>query len=108
MRILTVDLDRCVGCHACEVACKQEHNLPVGVNRIKLIQIGPVPIDDKLRSEYLPLTNSGCNICTEREKEYLVPACVETCPTEAIHVYDEKTYLENLDSKRKLDVLQIG
>lgn len=108
MRILTVDLDRCVGCHACEVACKQEHNLPVGVNRIKLIQIGPELINGKLRSEYLPLTNSSCNICKERENENLGPTCVEACPTEALHVYDEETYLEKLDSKRKLDVLQIG
>jgi Fe-S-cluster-containing dehydrogenase component len=106
MKILTVDIDRCVGCHACEIACKQEHSLPEGVNRIRLIQIGPELINNRLKTEYLPLTNSGCNICTERNKENLVPACVENCPTDALMVCDEETYLE-LDTKRKYNVLQI-
>ena len=23
----------CIGCHACTVACKSEHDVPIGVNR---------------------------------------------------------------------------
>ena len=27
---LLIDYEFCVGCHACEIACKQEHNRPRG------------------------------------------------------------------------------
>ena len=30
-KTLVIDLDRCIGCHACEVACKVENNVPMGV-----------------------------------------------------------------------------
>ena len=32
---LIVNTEDCVGCNACEVACKQEHNLPVGPRWIR-------------------------------------------------------------------------
>ena len=28
-----IDNRRCIGCHACTVACKTEHSDPVGVNK---------------------------------------------------------------------------
>ena len=28
-----LDSDNCIGCHACTVACKIEHDVPLGVNR---------------------------------------------------------------------------
>ena len=28
-----IDNRRCIGCHACSVACKTEHEVPVGVAR---------------------------------------------------------------------------
>ncbi len=27
-----IDHNRCIGCHACTVACKDEHSVPVGVS----------------------------------------------------------------------------
>jgi Fe-S-cluster-containing dehydrogenase component len=35
-RFISFDPNACVGCHSCEVACKQFHKLPVGVFRIKI------------------------------------------------------------------------
>lgn len=34
---MLVDYEYCTGCHACEVACKQEHRIPAGrVGGLKL------------------------------------------------------------------------
>ena len=40
-----IDQDTCIGCHACTVACKAEHDVPLGVNRtwVKYVETGIVP-----------------------------------------------------------------
>ena len=37
-----IDQTACIGCHACTVACKTEHDVPLGVNRtwVKYIEAG--------------------------------------------------------------------
>ncbi len=39
---LWVDLEYCIGCHACTMACKAENNTPVGVdyNRVIEVEVG--------------------------------------------------------------------
>ena len=41
-KTLVIDLDRCIGCYACEAACKLENNVPMGVYYNKVLTIGPV------------------------------------------------------------------
>ena len=55
----------CMGCHACEVACKQEHNLGVGPRLIKVVEKSPA---------YIPIY---CHHCAR-------PPCKDACPVEAI------------------------
>lgn len=40
-----IDNRKCIGCHACTVACKAEHEVPIGVNRtwVKYIEKGEFP-----------------------------------------------------------------
>src|SRR4029079_4414506 len=40
-----IDNRRCIGCHACSVACKTEHEVPVGVARtwVKYVEKGVFP-----------------------------------------------------------------
>ncbi|MCA9999564.1 MAG: 4Fe-4S binding protein, partial [Anaerolineales bacterium] len=40
-----IDNRKCIGCHACTVACKSEHDVPIGVNRtwVKQIKKGEYP-----------------------------------------------------------------
>ena len=71
---LVVDLDRCIGCFTCELACKQEHDLPVGPRWIRVIQDGPNPIPGGLQLDFYPVV---CKHCED-------PKCAEACPEEAI------------------------
>jgi len=62
---LVVLQDDCVGCHACEVACKQEHGLDVGPRLIRVIEKPPV---------HIPVY---CHHCAK-------PPCRDVCPADAI------------------------
>ncbi|HDH00396.1 MAG TPA: 4Fe-4S dicluster domain-containing protein, partial [Nitrospirae bacterium] len=33
---MLIDLDRCVGCYACQVTCKAEHDVPFGISRCRV------------------------------------------------------------------------
>lgn len=32
-----VDNDRCIGCYGCQVACSSAHEVPIGINRRKVV-----------------------------------------------------------------------
>lgn len=68
-----IDLRKCIGCHACTIACKAEHDIPVGVNRcwVKTVEKGRFPDTQRL---YLPVL---CNQCTDAP-------CMNICPTSAL------------------------
>ncbi|HWM22792.1 MAG TPA: 4Fe-4S dicluster domain-containing protein [Ilumatobacteraceae bacterium] len=66
--------DSCIGCHACTVACKSEHDVPLGVNRtwVKYIETGEFP--DTART----FTVMRCNQCDDAP-------CISICPTRALY-----------------------
>ena len=68
-----LDSDNCIGCHACTVACKSEHDVPLGVNRtwVKYIETGSFP--DVSRK----FTVMRCNQCDDAP-------CMAICPTNAL------------------------
>lgn len=69
-----IDQDRCIGCHACTVACKEEHQVPVGVFRtwVKYIEKGEFPHT----SRHFGVMR--CNHCD-------AAPCIEICPTRALY-----------------------
>ena len=68
-----LDSDSCIGCHACTVACKSEHDVPLGVNRtwVKYIETGSFP--DVSRH----FSVMRCNHCDDAP-------CIAICPTNAL------------------------
>jgi Fe-S-cluster-containing dehydrogenase component len=68
-----IDLRKCIGCHACTIACKAEHDIPVGVNRcwVKTVEQGTFPDTRRL---FFPVL---CNQCDEAP-------CAKICPTHAL------------------------
>ena len=73
-----IDNRKCIGCHACTVACKSEHDVPIGVNRtwVKQVETGAFP--DVRRSFHV----MRCNHCADAP-------CTEICPTSALYTRDD-------------------
>ena len=68
-----IDHTRCVGCHACTVACKSENEVPLGVTRtyVKSVDVGVFP---QARRAFQV---TRCNQCD-------AAPCVTACPTSAM------------------------
>ena len=69
---MTMDTKKCVGCHACVLACKGENGTPDGFTRDWIVEEvrGRFPdLSAEIRSE-------RCNHCDD-------PPCVHACPTGA-------------------------
>lgn len=73
---------RCIGCLMCVIACPFGH-----------------PIYERSYKSVLK-----CDLCVERVRKGLLPACVEACPTEALlfGTVEEITYLIKEESSKKL------
>ncbi|MGH7834088.1 MAG: 4Fe-4S dicluster domain-containing protein, partial [Candidatus Binatia bacterium] len=82
-----IDHNRCIGCHACTVACKEEHDVPLGVYRtwVKYIEKGEFP--DTRR--YFGVLR--CNHCDDAP-------CVEICPT--VSLFRRRDGIVDFDGER--------
>ena len=71
---MVIDVRKCVGCHACTVACKTEFEVPLGATRswVEYVEKGTFP---DVTKSFLPRL---CNQCSE-------PDCVSVCPTGATY-----------------------
>jgi anaerobic dimethyl sulfoxide reductase subunit B len=68
-----VDTDRCVQCHACEVACKSWNGIEPGIRWRRVL--------DVWQGQFPKVTNQTISYsCMHCEK----PACVQICPEKAI------------------------
>ena len=101
---LLVNLERCMGCFACEVACKQEHALPEGVRWIHVETIGPYEIQGRLAMDFVPLATDGCDFCAERLAAGKRPFCVEVCPTQALGLYPDDQVLRLLRNGPRVQI----
>lgn len=83
---MVIDLRRCVGCMSCQVSCKMENDVPLGVFRawVKIEQRGQYP---NVSQSFLPMR---CNHCTN-------PPCVSVCPTRASYIRGDGIVMVNYD-----------
>jgi len=100
-----IDNRKCIGCHACTVACKSEHDVPIGVDRtwVKYVEKGTFPNNRRL------FTVMRCNHCEDSPCTTICPvtalyrrddgivdfnnercigckACMQACPYDALHI----------------------
>lgn len=70
---MVMDLDKCIGCHACTVACKSENGVAIGGSRTRVLEQehGSYPETSRF---FLPMM---CNHCEDAP-------CLSACPNDAI------------------------
>ncbi len=67
------NIDRCVGCNACEIACKAYYGLEPDMKRRKVQTLDENIVGDSIRAHL----SYSCNHCEK-------PSCLEVCPVAAI------------------------
>ncbi len=75
-----INIDSCIGCRTCQVACKDRHNIQVAgprLRRVESYEAGTYPDGGVFH------TTISCNHCEN-------PACTAACPTGAMYK-DEAT-----------------
>ncbi len=81
------DASACIGCKACQIACKDKHDLPLGVRWRRVFEYGGgswveqngVKVPSSLFSSYL---STACQHCES-------PVCRDVCPVQAITKRDD-------------------
>jgi Fe-S-cluster-containing dehydrogenase component/formate-dependent nitrite reductase membrane component NrfD len=82
-----IDNRKCIGCHACTVACKSEHDDPIGVNKtwVKYIEKGNFPNTNRNFSVM------RCNHCDDSP-------CTDVCPVTAL--WEREDGIVDFDAER--------
>lgn len=74
------DINKCIGCRTCQVACKDRNRLDVGITfrKVRSYETGAYP--DARLYHY----SSACNHCSNAK-------CVKGCPADALYYADDDT-----------------
>ena len=86
---LVINLDRCIGCYAGEVACKMEYDIALGERWTTVVQVETFGEFPHVSTYWLPVM---CQQCEESP-------CTHVCPTGASY-RDEKTGMVLVDKEK--------
>ena len=83
---MVVDIQKCVGCNTCTVACKHANVTPPGVQwrSVRDFEIGEYPSVERI---FMPV---GCMHCSE-------PPCMAVCPTTATRQREDGIVFQRYD-----------
>jgi Fe-S-cluster-containing dehydrogenase component len=95
---LLIEYEYCTGCHACEVACKQEHNFSSGMVGIIVNEV-VTESSDKVNVDYIPYTTRFCDLCADRTKKGEPPACVKHCQAICMKYGDIAELAKEMEAK---------
>jgi len=91
---MVIDLNRCIGCWTCAVACKQENDVPEGLFWLRILTLGDGDAIDVPSGTYpdvsLAYEATNCYHCEH-------PPCVKACPTQATFKQDNGTVAIDYD-----------
>lgn len=82
------DQELCTGCKACQIACKDKHDLPLGVNWRRVVEYSggswQQDGDTFQPNIFTYYVSIACNHCAN-------PVCMQVCPTTAMTRRDDGT-----------------
>jgi formate dehydrogenase iron-sulfur subunit len=78
------DVERCIDCKGCVVACKEGNHIPVGINRRRVITIDSGKPGEKSLSV-------ACMHCSDAP-------CIAVCPVDCIYQRDDGIVLHDKDA----------
>ncbi|MFC5369574.1 DMSO/selenate family reductase complex B subunit [Arcanobacterium bovis] len=88
------DQEICTGCKACQIACKDKHDLPVGVNWRRVVEYTGGSWQRSgntfAPSVFTYYTSVSCNHCEN-------PVCMQVCPTTAMTQREDGTVYVDQD-----------
>ena len=93
-----LDQNYCTGCKACQIACKDKNDTPLGVNWRRVVEYtGGAWTTDAAAETFAPrvftyYTSVSCNHCDNA-------VCVTVCPTAAMHK-DPETGIVSVDADK--------
>lgn len=104
MNGILINYKYCSGCHSCEMACKNEHDIPLGKWGIKVQgDTSPWQLPNgEWHWDYIPAPTELCDLCAERVAVGKQPACVQTCQAKVMQfgpVADLACEAEKIGSK---------
>ncbi|QSX33158.1 4Fe-4S dicluster domain-containing protein [Shewanella avicenniae] len=85
--VMVHDENKCIGCQACNVACRTENDVPDGVARLQVRVEGPFGEMPNLHYSYARIS---CQQCEDA-------ACIKVCPTGAAYRNDDGIITINKD-----------
>jgi Fe-S-cluster-containing dehydrogenase component len=81
--VMIIDLNKCVGCRACELACHQRNNLPEGKSYVRIL-----PKGDEDNRWFLPVQ---CQHCKDAPCEHVCPTGATYHDRSGVVLINEKT-----------------
>ena len=95
-KTILVDLQRCIGCWTCSLACKVGNDLPDDVFWLTVRTEGsgegidrPAGIWPNLHMSWLPIYSASCIKCPTRLAKGELPYCVNSCPCDALSMGED-------------------
>ena len=85
---IVTDLNRCIGCFACELACKQHNNVDLGIKWMDLLVMGPYGTFPDIQQYWLP---KNCQQCENAP-------CIDVCPTGASYRNEDGVVLVDAET----------
>lgn len=99
---LLIDYEYCSGCHSCEIACKNEREIPHGQWGIKVLEDEPWQLDDgSWHWNYIPVPSELCNLCVDRIEQNLEPSCVQHCQAKVLEFGTPEELAKKMSAKQK-------
>ena len=92
-KTILVDLQRCIGCWTCSLACKVGNNLPDDEFFLTVRTLGsgegidrPAGVWPNLHMSWQPIWTTKCIKCAGRLAKGDKPYCVQSCPCGALSI----------------------